>query len=313
MPVSRQLALGVAAGLLSALLYLSLAKGVAFGLILSYLAPMPLMMAALALGRGAALVSGLTGIGAVASGTGPFMALAMALTAVLPALVVANRALLWRDNADGSREWYPPGLLLGWLTATGSVLLVGGTAWVALDGGEVRSVIGGSVARTVDQLLSQLPTDKRRDLAEWWTTTFPAMAICSWLIMSVVNAVAAQGILTRLGKARRPSPSYSKLWLPEWMAACLALAALGGMMDGDRGYVAMNVAIVLMVPFCCLGLAGIHRWAAGSSQARLILAATYGLLILAFGPAILGIAGLGLARFWTMRSRRTRRGGGMEE
>jgi hypothetical protein len=81
---------------------------------------------------------------------------------------------------------------------------------------------------------------------------------------------------------------------------------------GDLGYIASNAAVVLLIPFAFLGLAGIHRWAEGRPNARLVLAATYGLLILAFGWAAAAAAGLGLVRFWTMRFRRPDSGGGME-
>jgi hypothetical protein len=101
--------------------------------------------------------------------------------------------------------------------------------------------------------------------------------------------------------------------LPDWLGFGLAGVALAAVLaGGDVGYVASNMAVLLLIPFVFLGLAVIHRWAKGRPNGALVLAVTYGLLILAFGWAAAAVAGLGLVRFWTMRFRRPDSGGGME-
>lgn len=311
--MNRQLGLALAAGLLSALLFLSLAKGIALGAVLSYVAPLPLLMAGLALGMGASVAAGLVALIAVGMVAGVFSALPFAIAAVLPALVVTNRALLWRNADDGTVHWYPPGLVLAWLTAAGLALMLCGTALLA---GRPEG-IEGSVSKVLDEALSlvatQLPADQRAKVVGWWAPLFPAMIIGSWLIMAVANTCGAQGLLARSGHARRPSPAYRQLWLPDWPAAGLvAMAILAILVRGDVGYVAANAVAVLLIPFMFLGLAVIHRWASERPNAGIVLAATYGLLILAFGWAAAAVAGLGLVRFWTMRFRRHESGGGME-
>lgn len=294
-------------------MFLSLAKGIALGAVLSYAAPLPLIMAGLAWGTRAVLAAGLVAMVAVAAVAGGFSALPFAVAALLPAVVVANRSLLWRQADDGSVHWYPPGLVLAWLTAAGLALMLCGTALLAgsPDGieGSVTKVLGNAL----DLMAAELPADQRAKVVEWWTPLFPAMVVGSWLIMAVVNATGAQGLLVRLGHARRPKPAYRELWLPDWLAIGLvAMAVAAILVGGDVGYVAANAVVVLLIPFVLLGLAGIHRWAAGRPNAGMLLAATYGLLILAFGWAAAAVAGLGLVRFWTMRFRRHDSGGGME-
>lgn len=294
-------------------MFLSLAKGIALGAVLSYAAPLPLIMAGLAWGTRAVLAAGLVAMVAVAAVAGGFSALPFAVAALLPAVVVANRSLLWRQADDGSVHWYPPGLVLAWLTAAGLALMLCGTALLAgsPDGieGSVTKVLGNAL----DLMAAELPADQRAKVVGWWTPLFPAMVVGSWLIMAVVNATGAQGLLVRLGHARRPKPAYRELWLPDWLAIGLvAMAVAAILVGGDVGYVAANAVVVLLIPFVLLGLAGIHRWAAGRPNAGMLLAATYGLLILAFGWAAAAVAGLGLVRFWTMRFRRHDSGGGME-
>lgn len=311
--MTRLIALPLAAGLLSALLFLSVAKGIAFGVVLSYAAPLPMLMAGLGLGTGAAALASIVGAAAVAMVVGEFAALPFLVAAGLPAVVVANRALLWRANPDGTTDWYPPGLALGWLTAAGLALILIGAALVSGHPDGVRGWVADAIARTLDLVAPEVAAEDRARAVEWWTPLFPAMVVGSWLLMAAVNSVGAQGLLVRMGRNRRPSPAYRELWLPDWLGVVLAAAAaVGALAGGDAGYLAMNVALVSLIPFAFLGLAGIHRWAAGRANARLILAVTYGLLILAFGWAVVAAAGLGLVRFWKMRFRRGDSGGGEE-
>lgn len=311
--MTRLIALPLAAGLLSALLFLSVAKGIAFGVVLSYGAPLPVLMAGLSLGLGAAAAASMVGAAAVALVVGEYAILPFLVAVGLPGVVVANRALLWRANPDGAAEWYPPGLVLGWLTAAGLALILIGAALVAGHPDGVEGWVGEALARAVEVAAPVVDADSRAKLVEWWAPLLPAMVVGSWLLMAAVNSVGAQALLVRMGRNRRPSPAYRELWLPDWLGVVLVMAAaVGALAGGDAGYIAVNVAVVSLVPFAFLGMAGIHRWAKGRANAGLILAVAYGLLILAFGWAAVAAAGLGLVRFWKMRFRRGDSGGGEE-
>lgn len=300
--------------MLSALLFLSLAKGLAAGMILSYAAPMPLMALGMWLGTGAAAVAALSGMVAVGAVVGAISALPFAVVAALPALVVVRQALLWRQNAEGGVEWYPPGLVLGWLTGVAMALIVIGVALAPGHPDGVQGWVAETIGATLALIAPSLPEENRRTAAEWWTPMLPAMVTGSWLVMAVVNAVAAQGLAARFKRSRRPSPAYRELELPAWPVVVMAAAgAVGVTAEGDFGYLARNLAGLALLPLAFLGLATIHRWVAGRPQARLGLAMVYGVLFLAFGYAVLAAAGLGLVRF-VMKFRRKRdSGGGKEE
>jgi hypothetical protein len=316
--VTGSIGIALAAGLASSLLFLLLAKGFAAGMLLSYVAPLPLMMAGLHRGTGITLVAGLAAMAAVTVVAGELSALPFAISAVLPSLVVVRQALLWRTNAEGSVEWYPPGLVLGWLTATGVVLILIGAALVpeqsaSGDMGGVQSWVADSVGRTVDLLAPDLTAQQRQAALDWWVPYFPAMVVGSWLVMAVVNAVSAQGLLVRLGRNQRPSPVYRKLELPMALAVGLAAAyAVGALAGGDLGYLAHSVTAVMLIPFVLLGLAAMHGWAANRPNARVLLAVMYGVLFLASVWAVIPVAGLGLVRFLT-RFRRSADGGDGKE
>ena len=311
--------IALAAGLLSSLLFLSLAKGFAAGMLLSYVAPLPLMMVGLHRGLAATLVAGLAAMAAVAAVAEGISSLPFAIMAVLPSLVVVRQALLCRSDSAGTVEWYPPGLVLGWLTGMGIVLIAIGAALVPEQpaGGEMGGVqawVADTIGKTMSLLAPTLTDEQRHMALDWWVPFFPAMLAGSWLVMAIVNAVSAQGFLVRLGRNQRPTPVYRKLELPIWLGVVLAATLTVGMVaEGDLGYLARNVTVVTLIPFALVGLAAMHGWAANRPGARIVLAVMYGVLFLASAWAFVPVAGLGLVRF-VMRFRRSADGGdGKEE
>lgn len=317
--MTRSFGVPLTAGLISAILFLSLAKGFAAGMLLSYLAPLPVMMVGLYRGNRAALAAVLAAMAAVALVVGGYAPLPYAVVVVLPSLVVVHRALLWRTGAGGDVEWYPPGLVLGWLTGTGLALILVGALLVpdrpdGEGGGGLQAWVADTIGQTLGMLAPTLTMEQRKAAQEWWVPFFPAMVVGSWLTMAVVNAVAAQGFLARLGRNRRPTPTYRELELPGWLGVVLVAAtATGALAEGDLGYVARSAVVVTLMPFGLLGLATVHGWAKGRPNARLILAGVYGGLFLASAWALIPVAGLGLVRFMTRFRRADQSGGGKEE
>lgn len=311
--MTRQLGLPLAAGLLSAVLFLSLVKGFASGALLSYFAPLPLAMAGLGLGRAGAFLAAAVMVAATAVVAGPFAALPASVGVAMPALLASDRALFRRLGGDGAEHWYPPGHVLAWLTAAGLALMLTGMAFLIGRPEGIQGFVAEAIGQALNLIANDLPEETRKQVVQWWTPLFPAMIIGSWLVMGVVNVIGAQALLARAGQARRPTPPYRELMLPDWLGLGLVVSVvLAVLARGDVGYIATNVLVVLMIPFVFLGLAGIHRWALGRPNARLVLVATYVLLFLAIGWAAAAAAGLGLVRFWTMRFRRHDSGGGME-
>ena len=316
--MTGSIGIALASGLLSSLLFLSLAKGFAAGMLLSYLAPLPLMMVGLHRGLAAALVAGLAAMAAVAAVAGGLSSLPFAIMAVLPSLVVVRQALLCRSDSAGNVEWYPPGLVLGWLTALGVALILVGAALVPEQpaGGEMGGVqawVADMIGKTMSLLAPTLTDEQRKMALDWWVPFFPAMLAGSWLVMAIVNAVSAQGFLVRLGRSQRPTPVYRKLELPVWLGVVLAAAfAAGAVAEGDLGYLARSITAVTLIPFALLGLAAMHGWAANRPSARILLAVMYGVLFLASAWAFAPVAGLGLVRFVT-RFRRSADGGDGKE
>lgn len=318
--MNRTVGIALAAGLLSALLFASLSEGLAIGMLLTYLAPLPLMIAGLARGPATAGLAGAVATASVAATSGGIASLPFGLAVAIPAVIVARQALLWRTTPSGTVEWYPPGLVLGWLTGMAMVLILLGAALAAgqagtdVASGGLQEWVTATVGRSLDLLTPTLDATQRELVAGRWVPFFPALVGGSWLVMTLVNAVLAQSILARSGHNRRPNPAYSReMDLPTWIGVVLMIAVAAGMVvEGDLGYLGRSIAVVALIPFALSGLAAVHGWAAGRPNARMLLVAVYGVLFLVSAWALLLVAGLGLVRFVT-RFRPTGDSGGGKE
>ncbi len=122
--MTKDLGIGLLAGLVSALLFGVLLKATPLAIVLYLLAPLPILIAGLGWSHRAALAAVVSGSLALAIGASAYLGIAFALYLALPAWWLAYLALLGRPNADGSLEWYPTGRLLAWIAATAALAFV---------------------------------------------------------------------------------------------------------------------------------------------------------------------------------------------
>ena len=289
-----------ACGSVGACLYLAVMLGTPGGLVLVYMGQLPLFIAGLWLGTGAAALAGLTA--ALMLFVASDLVGAAVFTAVnaVPVTLLVRQALLARRGTDGAVVWYPLGLLAAWLTALALAAIA--ATFLVVGGPEgMQSALHSVVAEVLDRLARHPVPD--RDLAAGLIVmVLPGVLVTSWMIMLVANAVLAQGLLSRFGANWRPSPDLAGLGLPPWVPIALGVAALAVVVGGSLRLIGINMLIALSVPFCLAGLAVLHAAARRMShpQAALIgfymLAAFFGWPFLAV--AILGLleSGLGLRR-----------------
>lgn len=306
----KNLGLAIAAGLASAVLFLAVLSGSAVGLLSTYVAPLPLLSAGLSLGTMAVVVAAAVGAVAAAFATGG-VAWPYLFAVAVPAVLVVRQALLSRRRQDDAVEWYPPGLLLGWLF--GAVCLATAVATLYFAGepegfpGAVEQLVGQAVETLGrgDSPGEGLTPQQREQLTALWVPFLPAMVGASWVLMTVLNGVLAQGGLVRMGRNRRPSPAYAAVVLPDWVAWGLLVGAVLAMLaEGSLGYAARNVAVLLLVAYVFPGLAWIHGALRSKANGRTWLALFYGVFFVAFGWAVIVVAGLGLIRHWMTLGRK---------
>src|SRR5437773_4243537 len=109
--------IGISAGAATALLFASVASGALISVLLFYLAPLPILIAALGWSHWAALVAAVTASTALAAVFGTFFFIAFLVGVGLPAWWLGYLALLARPATSATPdglEWYPAGHLIVW-------------------------------------------------------------------------------------------------------------------------------------------------------------------------------------------------------
>ena len=306
------------AGVIAALLHLSVTLGSSGAFMLAYFAQAPIVATGLALGFMPAAVAAAIAAVLVALGSPGVGALSLfMLTSALPVLVLVYFAIQNRtrngEGEDGSIEWYPLGNLLGWLTILALAAFV--IAYLVFLGAEngvrgatetyLRNVLGalrGVQADTtaVDQLISTM------------AAVFPAVAAASWLLMIVVNGVMAQKFLNAAGKNLRPMPVYREIEGPVWPAAVVVFGALMAIFGGNATFFGLNLMLIGAIPFFFIGLAVLHSISAAWPGRLFLLVGAYLFLVLLVWPAAM-VALLGLIEHWVrlrerMHARRSNKG-----
>lgn len=299
-------------GLASALPLL-IAFSVPNGVLFMLLVPLPLFLSGLSMGLAAVTLSTATAclalslmIAAAAMRMSGSLALALAdgagmfigtgITLGVPVIVLVRQALFNRTAQDGSVEWYPAGLLVTWLTGVGLFLLaftLVSLLWFA-SGPSLEAIFASQLS---DALRLVLPTVEDAHLQEAAAAAARyglGIGLDSWLMVIAANGILAQGVLGRFGRNLRPAPDITQLDLPTWLGLALAAAVLvAWLAPGDVGFLALSLAIVLLVPYFFAGLAVVHAACRHRGSRAIMLIIFYLILVLFFWPATL-VAGLGL-------------------
>jgi hypothetical protein len=290
----------VGGGIAAALLYLSVLSGVPGAVLLAYLAQLPLCAVGLSLGTASAMLAGAVGglvilMTAGIIGTGLFLGVD-----ALPVILISRLALLSRSG-DG-REWYPVGHLLLWLAGLGLLVFLAAVVAFSDAPGGLQGVVGqflqSSLGRMMSEPLGDGPGGGIAAIAEGMACFFPAVMAASWLLMSVINGMIAQGLLTRYGRQVRPSPSVGEIEMPEWLGTALALAVGIAVLGSPMvAFVGLNTALILTVPFFFAGLAVVHLFARRYSARSALLTGFYVVTVL-FGWPVLVVVILGIVERW---------------
>lgn len=297
----KGLGLAGAAGLTSALVTLSVISGGGFGMLLAYVTPLPLVLVGLAFGFGPCLMA--LAAGALVLAVADWTAVpAFFAIGAIPALLVAAVALHARRGADGKLDWGKPGMMLLLLALGAAAVTVLMALSLPTEGKSIEDWLREQAAPFVDQALSGAPDEVKSAFAGFTAGILPAMVGLGWLAMTLANGLVGQWAVTRAGRALRPMPDYAALRLPLWLAPGAGLVAAASLIGGDAGYLARNVAIILMAPYLVAGLVEVHASLRGKPLAGLWLAVFYGVFFALFGWAAIAVTAWGVVRQW-MRSR----------
>lgn len=287
-PAPNALLWGVLAGGASGLLFILPGWGVVLFLMLAFFSPLPLMLVGLTAGAMGAAVGALVAFVGLAAFANLAEGLGHLLTVGAPVALLAWRAGMRRETAEGT-EWYPAGLMLRDLAFYGLALAVIGLV-----------LMGQAEDSLADQFAAMaLSSGMNASVVTVLTQNIIPLGIMSWMLFMAINAAAAFGIAQRSGQGLRPGPRFRQLDLPQWMPVPFGIGlALASFMQGTTAGVAGAViAALCMVPFFLQGMAVIHVWTARFPLQPLLLGWIY-LMLLVFGIFALFVVILGVIEEW---------------
>jgi hypothetical protein len=296
--------IALVAGATSALMFASIISGALISLLLFYLAPLPLMVAALGWGPIAATIGGI----AAACGLGAMFGLpyciAFVVTVALPAWWLGHLALLGRALPDtGSNngaapaapvlEWYPVGRILLWIAGFAVLTTVAAMLTLGTD----AETITGSLRRGLSRILGPHDVATSGDTERWvdaLAIIAPAAAAIVAMMTLTLNLWLAGKITVTSGRLRRPWPELKRAELPPMTLVVLSLALAFCFIGGTVALFAQITATALLMAYAVTGFAVLHTLTLALKGRALWLSCTYAFVVV-FGWPVLAMVALGLA------------------
>ncbi|KZD24353.1 hypothetical protein [Tardiphaga robiniae] len=306
------LLIAFAAGAASALMFASIISGALISLLLFYLAPLPLMVAALGWGPVTAAIGG------IAAGTSlgllfgmPYLA-AFVFTVALPAWWLGHLALLGRPvtaevpGVNGAAatppvvEWYPVGRILLWTAGFAAFTTMGALLTLGTDGDTIVSALRRALTRILG---SRGGAGDSEQVINALVTIAPAAAAIVAIMTLTLNLWLAGRIIVTSGRLNRPWPELKSAALPPMTMVALCLAVALSFMGGLIGIFSQIFTSALMMAYALTGFAALHTLTMGMKSRVMVLGLTYA-MVLVLGWPILTMVGLGLAdAFFGFRQR----------
>lgn len=297
----QSLLIGLGAGAASALLFASVANGSLISVLLFYLAPLPIMIAALGWSHWSGLIAAFAAAAGLALAIGGYFFLPFILGVGLPAWWLGYLTLLARPAAGGNGaaalDWYPTGRLVLWSAVLGTLIVVAAIPTFGLDYASFRSSLrhgfeqvlrtqgdvpsSGAEANNLDRLLDVLVV-----------VIPPAAAVLSTTI-NLTDLWLAARVVRLSGRLRRPWPDLTALRLPRLALPLTAAGLLACLSPGLAGTIAGIFVATMLIAYAASGLAALHYITRGKAGRSVVLGGTYALLVL-FGWPVVVLALLGL-------------------
>jgi hypothetical protein len=295
--------IGFCAGAASALLFASFASGVLFAILLFYLSPLPIMIAALGWSHWAGLAGTAVASAALALVFQDYFFLTYLIGVGVPAWWLGYLALLARPVAgtNDNFEWYPPGRLVLWSAIVGTLVIVAAIPHFGLDLASFQAAL----KKAFESALS-VQTDATADAQDPMDQTDLASAIDVWVFLapSVAAAVSTAMLLLNLwlsgwtvkvsGRLRRPWPNIPAMTFPAFAPALIGVAVACSFLPDLPGLISRVLVATLLVAYALLGFAVLHTITRDLRGRTLLLAGTYA-AVFVFGVPVLLMSLLGLA------------------
>jgi hypothetical protein len=276
---------GLGAGAAAALLFASVVSGSLAAVFLFYLAPLPIMIAALGWSHLAGLIAAASATAVVGILSGVFL-IAVPVIA-FGAWWLSYLTMLARPATNGGGdvlEWYPVGRLVLWAAVIGTLIVAAAVPNFGTD----QESLQAALRKTYERIL------RDQALIDVLVVAVPPAAAIFSTITSVFNLWLAARVVKISGRLKRPWPDLAALALPPSSSALLAAAIAGSFLPDLAGVLSGVFAASLLMAFAILGFAVLHAITRGM-RARIIMLTGLYAAAAVFGWPVLAVALLGLA------------------
>jgi hypothetical protein len=289
--------IGFSAGAASALLFASVASGSLLSVLLFYLAPLPILIAAMGFSHWAALVAAVVASAGLALVFAPLYFVMFLVGIGLPAWWLGYLALLARPTAAGDLQWYPVGYLVFWAALVSAAIVIGGMLMVGADAesfrASLRTGLERMIARGGEAASDARPAVPDR-LLDLFVAALPPAAAVLTTVTNVVNLWLAERIARISGRLPRPANNFPAMRFPPYAAALAGAALAASFLPDMAGLSATVLLAALLMAYALLGFAVLHAVTRGMTGRPFTLGGTYA-VVLMFGWPVLALSLLGLA------------------
>jgi hypothetical protein len=287
-------------------MFASIISGALISLLLLYLAPLPLMVAALGWGPLAATIGGIfaaIGLGAI---FGLPYCIAFVIMAALPAWWLGHLALLGRPVTNGISsgngaapdapvlEWYPIGRILLWIAGFATLTTMAVLLTLGSDGVTITATLKRGLLRILSSRSGTAPTGQTEQVIDVLVMIAPAAAAIVFMTTLTLNLWLAAKITATSGRLQRPWPDLKSAELPPMTLAALSAAIAFCFVGGLLAILAQTVSAALMMAYALVGFAVLHTLTLSVKSRGFLLICTY-VIVVVFSWPVLAMVALGLA------------------
>jgi hypothetical protein len=304
--------IGIGAGAATALLFASVASGSLFAVLLFYLAPLPILIAALGWSHWAGLIAAVFASAGLAAVFGPFLFMAFLVGIGLPAWWLGYLALLARptgEPAPNDTEWYPVGNLVVWAAIVGAIVVVAALINFGMSEDGFRTALRNGLERVLRLRAPNMPMPDLNRLLDFLVLALPPAAAVLTTITNVLNLWLAQRIVAVSGGLKRPRPDLPAMQFPFYAPLLTGGAIVGSFLPGLIGTAGGVLAAAMLMAYALLGFAVLHHISRGIKGRIFLLGSAYAAVLVLGWPALVMML-LGLAdTMLDLRGRVARRRG----
>ena len=292
------LLIAAAAGLASGLMFASIASGALIALVLFYLAPLPLMVAALGWGPLTAAAGGIGASVVLGALFGlPYLA-AFAISVALPAWWLGRLVLLARPvatdpqsaNQATALDWYPVGRILIWIAAFAALMTMSALFTLGTD----EPGISAALRQGLQRMTGGNDDTSARNVIDRLVVIAPGAATLIVMLTITLNLWLAAKVTQLSGRLRRPWPDMRRTTLPRMSIAAFVAVILLCFTGGLIAMFAQVVSAALMMAYAMTGYAVVHTVTQPLAARGFILGSIYAATLFVGWPLI-AMAGLGFA------------------